>query len=260
MIGDRRVVHHVAELASVGAGGVQADQRNSLPGLLEIDPMRPPLDRERGSSGRRSARRCAAISALLGEAARRREQVLEIQQVGHQRVEIALDAQLAALGEGEDVMEVRRRKRLPELAPRIVGTAERERPRPHQQRPTIEPRDPAARDRHVVGNAPDLDQDVEVEMAPSAQQSGIAVHELRQPRDHAVHRRTIRTQACHLAARGAFAAAIRSIISRYRGHARMRRRARRARHDGVSHLVAWSFYDCRRWSTTSTRVGAIATL
>jgi len=40
MPGDRRIGHQVMELASVGAGGVEADERNALPGLLEIDPVR----------------------------------------------------------------------------------------------------------------------------------------------------------------------------------------------------------------------------
>src|SRR5262249_40650072 len=35
----RVIEHQVAELAAVGAGGVQADQRNPLPRLLEIDAM-----------------------------------------------------------------------------------------------------------------------------------------------------------------------------------------------------------------------------
>src|SRR5262249_62176855 len=46
MAGDRRIVHHVAELPPVRAGGVQADQRNPPPGLLEIQAMRPALDRD----------------------------------------------------------------------------------------------------------------------------------------------------------------------------------------------------------------------
>src|SRR5690606_33668282 len=33
---DRLVAHQVAELAPVGAGGVQADQRDALPRLLEV--------------------------------------------------------------------------------------------------------------------------------------------------------------------------------------------------------------------------------
>ena len=38
---DLRVVQQVAELAAVGARGVQAHERDALPGLLEVEAMRP---------------------------------------------------------------------------------------------------------------------------------------------------------------------------------------------------------------------------
>src|SRR5262249_7920100 len=76
VIDDRPIVHHVAELASVGPGGVQADQRNPLPRLLEIQAMRPPDDRDigvaadnrlehRGHQRPPSARRRGAASMSL---------------------------------------------------------------------------------------------------------------------------------------------------------------------------------------------------
>ena len=37
---DARIVHQPAILPRVGAGGVQADQRNALAGLLDIEPVR----------------------------------------------------------------------------------------------------------------------------------------------------------------------------------------------------------------------------
>ncbi len=41
MIRHRAIHHEMAELAAIGAGGVQAEQRNSFAGFLEIDPMHP---------------------------------------------------------------------------------------------------------------------------------------------------------------------------------------------------------------------------
>ena len=40
IVGDALVVHQPAILAAVGAGGVQAEQRNALAGLLDIKPVR----------------------------------------------------------------------------------------------------------------------------------------------------------------------------------------------------------------------------
>src|SRR5471032_495637 len=42
--GDRRVVQQSAILPAVGAGGVQADERNALPRLFEVDAMRPAVE------------------------------------------------------------------------------------------------------------------------------------------------------------------------------------------------------------------------
>ena len=42
MLGDVRVGHHVPVLAAVGAGGVKAEQRDTLPRLLDIDPAGTP--------------------------------------------------------------------------------------------------------------------------------------------------------------------------------------------------------------------------
>ena len=34
------IVHQAAELPAVGAGGVQAQERDPLPGLLDVEPVR----------------------------------------------------------------------------------------------------------------------------------------------------------------------------------------------------------------------------
>ena len=44
-IGDRRIGHHVPELAAVGARRMQANQRDALSRLLEVEAMRPALQR-----------------------------------------------------------------------------------------------------------------------------------------------------------------------------------------------------------------------
>jgi hypothetical protein len=43
---DRLVEHQVAELAAVGAGGVQADERDALPGFLEVDAVGTAAERQ----------------------------------------------------------------------------------------------------------------------------------------------------------------------------------------------------------------------
>jgi hypothetical protein len=40
--GDAGIVHQRPVLPPVGAGGVEAEQRRALAGLLDIDPVRPP--------------------------------------------------------------------------------------------------------------------------------------------------------------------------------------------------------------------------
>src|SRR3546814_160301 len=42
--GHVRIIEHAAELAAVGAGRVQAEQRDAAAGFLDIQPVRPPAD------------------------------------------------------------------------------------------------------------------------------------------------------------------------------------------------------------------------
>src|SRR6266700_2078079 len=75
----------------------------------------------------------ATGSAPRAEPARRRQHVLEVDEVRHQRMQIALDSHESALGEREEVVIARPRHRLPEPMPGIGAAAERETPRRHHE-------------------------------------------------------------------------------------------------------------------------------
>ena len=77
-IGDRRIRHHVPELAAVGPRRMQANERDALSRLLEVEAMRPALQRhmeiapddriEPRGHQRASPRRRRVLNAQVGQA------------------------------------------------------------------------------------------------------------------------------------------------------------------------------------------------
>ena len=123
VVGDALVVEQAAILPAVGAGGVQAEQRNALAGLLDVEPVRAAeqIEVQIAAGDRLEAR--AHCAGLL---ARRGQHVLDVEQVRHERVQVALDRELAALEQREDVVVAGRRHLLPEHLPFVARRAQRE--------------------------------------------------------------------------------------------------------------------------------------
>jgi hypothetical protein len=202
--GDRVVVHEMAELPRVGARGVETQQRDPLPGLLDVDAMRTAGDRElEVSSGDRLDRlkweprrsQCpGAAAALLDHAIRRqpsrsRHDVLDILQVLHQQVERAVDPRRAALHEREEVVPARLRHRLPEARPRVERRADCERELAQQERSALDVRDASLDDAHEPRCLADLDQERRRQKASPPHERGVGVHELGQAFDRAIGRK-----------------------------------------------------------------------
>ena len=84
---------------------MQADQRDAGSRLLEVEAMRPLLQRhvQVAADDRVDLRRHQCASSL--QAPRRRQHALEVEEMGHQRIKIAFDAELAAFGEREQVVK-----------------------------------------------------------------------------------------------------------------------------------------------------------
>ena len=65
VFGDALVVEQAAILPAVGARGVQAEQRNALAGLLDIEPVRPVEQRHVEIAAGRPARSAGSLFGLL---------------------------------------------------------------------------------------------------------------------------------------------------------------------------------------------------
>ena len=96
-----RIVHQAAILPAVAAGGVQAQQRRALARLLDIDAMRPAEQIEMhvaADDRARTAGSCGCSRAQLGE------RFLEVAQVRHEDLQIALGLQHAPLDQRQHVV------------------------------------------------------------------------------------------------------------------------------------------------------------
>ena len=122
----RFVAHQVAELPRVGAGGMQAEQRYALSRLLEIDPAVLAQDRHAdiAPDDRFQCGLCHHAPARAGEG----QHILEVLQMGQERLKVAFEGHLAALGQREDVMPARRRRILPQGGPGLDGSTHGEIP------------------------------------------------------------------------------------------------------------------------------------
>src|SRR5260370_28317106 len=113
----------------------------------------------------------AAIgSASRAEPARRRQHVLEVDEVRHQRMQITLDSYESELGEREEVVIAGRRHRLPEPVPRLGAAAERETPRRHHEGAALHALDATLVYADQVLRLTDPHQESRPEKAPPAQQ------------------------------------------------------------------------------------------
>ena len=160
------VVEEAAVLAAVGAGGVQADERDARAGLLEIDAVRLALDVDAqvaADGGLEVGLGAHRAPPLPAGGARQRQQVLEVAQVGQEGMLVAFELQGARLDHGDQVMAARRRHRLPEGLPGVPRGPQRESPARHDERPLGDGLDAAAVDAHEIGGVADLQQERDVE-------------------------------------------------------------------------------------------------
>jgi len=105
------------------AGGMQAEQGNALTCVLDVEAMRhSPAARDAGSAGNR-------LEARLHEAAlcgARRETVLEIAQMRHEDLDVALDLQVPEFRQCDQVVKPGFGIRLPEFRPGFARRAQRQ--------------------------------------------------------------------------------------------------------------------------------------
>ena len=180
----------MAELLTVGAGGVQADQGNAGARFLPIDPVVPPQNADLPVAAddrlwllaKTGCRRVGCRRRL----ARHREHLFEVAQIGHQRVQIALDRGPARLSHGEKVVIAGRRYRRPEFRPGVGVGADGERPGPHDLRAFDDAGDAAALNANMVRRVANLDQKVDVEEPAPPDQMRVGVYKCGQLVDQVV--------------------------------------------------------------------------
>ena len=89
------VVEEAAVLPAVGAGRVQAHERNALAGLLDVEAVRLAGDVEVqvAADGRLEPGLAGLLIGRLpaGARARQRQQILEVAQVGHEGILVAVE-------------------------------------------------------------------------------------------------------------------------------------------------------------------------
>ncbi len=187
---DARIVEQAAVLARVRSGGVQAHERNPFACLLDIEAMRAAEqievqiaadDRLELRARRAGGGRCLSHRRGL---ARGGEHVLEIEEVRHQRMQVALDAQEATLEQRKDVVQSRHRHRLPERLPRLARRPQREAVVRRHERPTGDADDASIDDADEPAGVADLEQKRGVDEAPALDQARIGIHQLGQTFDH----------------------------------------------------------------------------
>src|SRR6185312_16801334 len=111
-----------AILPSVRAGGVEADERDPLPGFLEIEAMRPALEVEpQVSADDRLDRRLADARRRLDRCVRTQagEELFEEQHVAPERQDVAFDPQGAHTDHADEALVSYRRHHRRELRPGI---------------------------------------------------------------------------------------------------------------------------------------------
>ena len=158
VFGHSVIAHKVAELSRVGSGGVEANQRNSLPGFFEINPAvfshdgNPDIPPHDGFHGIR----------VHGAASfpRQGEEVFEILEVRHKGLEISLQGHLAPLGKREDVVPPRRGRVLPEGGPALRRTPHRKHPGAQQGQALVAFANAALFNPEQKGDGPDLNQTI----------------------------------------------------------------------------------------------------
>src|SRR6185312_3079937 len=105
---DLRIVQQRAVLPPIRARRVQADERYALPRLLEIDPMRPPIQIEpQIPPDHRLDHRlisCRTASPRLALGPQRREKLLQKQQMPPELQHVALDPQMARADHGDKAL------------------------------------------------------------------------------------------------------------------------------------------------------------
>ena len=180
------VVEEAAVLPAVGARRVQAQQRDAGAGLLDIEPVRLALDVEAQIAADGGLERGFAHRLRPARGgARQRQQLLEIEQVGEEGMLVAFELQRPRLDHGHQVMEARRRHRLPERRPGVLRGPEREGPARHDEGPLVDGLDAAAVDAHEIGDIPHLQQERDVEIAAAVDEPGLVVGQRAQPFDEA---------------------------------------------------------------------------
>src|SRR5262249_61804066 len=110
----RGVAHEVPELTSIGAGGVEADERPAVPAFLEIHAVQLAIERQVDIAPDHGLEHGSARAA---RAPRRCQDVLDIAEVGHEGPKVALHARHAELLHREDGVVAGLWERLPEAHP-----------------------------------------------------------------------------------------------------------------------------------------------
>ena len=116
-------------MPSVGAGGVQAEERNALARLLEIDPMRLAVEvQPQIAADHRLDDRRADVRGTLRRSGRTQcgEELLEEQQVAAIGHHVALDLEMAHALHADQALEADGRHRLGELRPALRRGAKAE--------------------------------------------------------------------------------------------------------------------------------------
>ena len=193
VVGDALVVEQPAILPSVGARGVQAKQRNALARLLDVEPVRPseqveveiaPDDELEAGAHWHSRPKDGVASLAYGLPARRGQHILDVKQVRHQRMQVALDRKLAALEQREDVVVAGWRHLGPEQLPLVAWRAQREAVIRRDERSRRDRDDAALDDLHQIALVADLHQERGAEIAPAPDEILVGVHKVGNPFDH----------------------------------------------------------------------------
>ena len=180
MLRYRRVIQQVPVLPAVGTCGVQTNERDALPGLLEVEPMLPAAERQRhvAADDRFELGRHHCFSSH--EPPGRREHVLEELQMGHVRREIALKLCHAALGERRQIVPAGLRHRHPELVPGFAAGMQRELHRAHRRSPTFQRSDATGRDADVKRGFTDADLKLGAAQCTTTNKVTVSADEIRQ--------------------------------------------------------------------------------
>src|SRR5262245_16702815 len=99
-------------------------------------------------------------------------------------MQVAFDAQQAALEQREQIVEARRREFLPERLPGVARRPQREAVIRRDERPRRHPGDAPLRDAHEISALADFEQERGVHEASAPHEFLVGVHQLGQALDH----------------------------------------------------------------------------